>query len=73
MKPSANNHSVCIHSAPLDGYMSHSGRVDTMIDYSAGNLCFTIGSEDKAVWKLFVCVCGFMDVSKLKVRLGQML
>lgn len=79
MKPSANNHSVCVHSAPRhaeDGSASHRSRADTVIDYSTGNLCFTIGSEDKAEWKLFVfvCVClrGFMDTSELKVRLGQM-
>lgn len=53
--------------------MSHRSRADTVIDYTAGNLCFTIGSEDKAERRLFVCVCGFMDASELKVRLGQII
>lgn len=56
MKPSANNHSVCVRAAARR-FCNHRSRADTVIDYSAGNLGFTIGTEDKAEWKLLVCVC----------------
>lgn len=53
-----------IHSAPRHTEKmvpwATGAELTTWLITSAGSLCFTIGNQDEAEWKLFVCVCVFL-------------